>query len=385
MIGITGWGSISALGSHYDVIRENYLHPRHLFQKKEVLNAWCAALSEESERVLQFLQQVNKNYQSLDKSVLMAIYAAEKAVQQAGWSDTSKVGVNIGSSRGATDLWEQAFQHFSENPNQKLPPLTSPTTTAGNLSTWVAHHLQASGFTMSHSVTCSTALHALLNAITWLESGRCERFLAGGSEAPLTPFTIAQMKALRICAADEDTDYPCRALDLNKNTNTMVLGEGAACFALEKNPKKPLAWIVGLGFANEKIETATSTSETGLRDAMQMALAEAKLTRVDVLVCHAPGTRLGDAMELRAVEQVFGKNIPFCTSNKWKIGHTLGASGAMSLEAALMMFVNQRVIEIPYLSPDLYQKSEEIDTIMVNATGFGGNAVSVVLKNGILE
>lgn len=380
MIGISGWGSISALGSNYDELHQNYLHPQHLFQKKEDLNTWCATLSDESEQVLQSVQQINKNYQSVDRSVLMAIHAAEKAVQHAGWQSITNIGINIGSSRGATDLWEHAFQDFAENPAQKLSPLTSPTTTLGNIATWVAHHLQVSGFTMSHSVTCSTALHALANAIVWLESGRCERFLVGGSEAPLTPFTIAQMKALRICANDENHPYPCRALDLNKNTNTMVLGEGAACFALEKNPKNPIAWIVGLGYANEKIDTATSTSEVGLREAMRMALQEAKLTTVDVLVCHAPGTRLGDAMEMRAVEHVFGKNIPFCTSNKWKIGHTLGASGAMSLEAALMMFVNQHVIEIPYLAPDLYQKPLEINTIMVNATGFGGNAVSVILK-----
>ncbi|MFN7118006.1 MAG: beta-ketoacyl synthase N-terminal-like domain-containing protein [Saprospiraceae bacterium] len=385
MIGISGWGSISALGSNYDVIRENYLHPQHLFKKKDDLNTWCAALSEKSEQSLKLLQQVNKNYASVDRSVLMAMYAAEQAVQQAGWSDTAKVGVNIGSSRGATDLWEQAFQYFSENSTQKLPPLTSPTTTLGNIATWVAHHLRASGFTMSHSVTCSTALHAVLNAVTWLESGRCERFLAGGSEAPLTPFTIAQMKALRIYAGDENQSYPCRALDLQKNSNTMVLGEGAACFALEKNPRNPLAWIAGLGFANEKIETATSTSEMGLSASMQMALQEAELETVDVLVCHAPGTRLGDTAEIRAVQQVFGKNIPFCTSNKWKIGHTLGASGAMSLEAALMMFITQQIIKIPYLAPELHQEPQQINTVMVNATGFGGNAVSVILKNGKIK
>lgn len=380
MIGITGWGSISALGNEVTGILKNYSDDKTRLQRLPGLNAWCAALSEESEQVLRSLKQVNKNYQSVDRSVLMAIFAAEKAAQNAGWTDLRNIGINIGSSRGATELWEHAFQDFSENPNQKLPPLTSPTTTLGNISSWVAHHLQASGFTMNHSVTCSTSLHAVANAVVWLESGRCERFLAGGSEAPLTPFTIAQMKALRIYASDENIEYPCRALDLSKAANTMVLGEGAACFALEKNPENPICWLVGLGYANELIQTATSTSEVGLKQSMQMALQEAKLETVDVLICHAPGTRLGDAVELHAVQEVFGKNIPFCTSNKWKIGHTLGASGALSLEAALRMFITQEVIEIPYLAPDLFQKPKQINTIMVNATGFGGNVVSVILR-----
>jgi 3-oxoacyl-[acyl-carrier-protein] synthase II len=160
----------------------------------------------------------------------------------------------------------------------------------------------------------------------------------------------------------------------------MVLGEGAACFALEKNPENPIAWLAGLGYANESIETATSTSEVGLKHSMQMALQEANVETVDVIVCHAPGTRVGDAAEVRAITQVFEKNIPFCTSNKWKIGHTLGASGALSMELALLLFITPEIIEIPYLAPNSHQKPALINTVMVNATGFGGNAVSIILK-----
>ena len=70
----------------------------------------------------------------------------------------------------------------------------------GNISSWVAHDLQTEGPEISHSITCSTALHALLNGVAWLQSGKQIKFLVGGSEAPLTPFTIAQMQALKIYA-----------------------------------------------------------------------------------------------------------------------------------------------------------------------------------------
>lgn len=374
-IGITNWGSISALGTVPEAIWQRYQSTESCIRKISHLEDWGCALQITEEEQVTNLQQQNKNYAPLDRSVLLAILAAEHATSH--WERDKTFGINIGSSRGATGLWEQ---HFETHRSGKVSPLASPTTTLGNISTWVAHHLQAEGFALSHSVTCSTALHALLNGMVWLESGRCEKFLVGGSEAPLTPFTIAQMRALRIYANAEATAYPSRALDLEKTSNSMVLGEGAACFALEKEPKEPLAWISGVGFVNEHIETATSTSKKVFAQAMQRALQEARLEIVDAIVCHAPGTRLGDVVEFEAIEEVFGKNIPRLTSNKWKIGHTLGASGGLSLELALLMLQYNQVPEIPYLAASYGNNPERIRTVMVNAAGFGGNAVSIILQ-----
>jgi len=374
-IGITNWGSISALGSEPEAIWKSYQSPNSRICKMPALGDWGAEVTSKQNQQVSNLQQQNKNYAQLDRSVLLAMLAAKRATSH--WHDDQEFGINIGSSRGATGLWEH---HFETHRKGKISPLTSPTTTLGNISSWVAHHLQAKGFTMSHSVTCSTALHAILNGMAWLESGRCNKFLAGGSEAPLTPFTIAQMRALRIYAGAETTAFPCRALDMDKTANTMVLGEGAACFALEKDPERPLAWLQGVGFANELIETATFTSKGVFAQAMRLALAEARLDSVDAIVCHAPGTRLGDAVEVAAIEQVFGKNIPRLTSNKWKIGHTLGASGGLSLELALFMLQYDQVPEIPYLAASFGESPKPIHTVMVNAAGFGGNAVSLILQ-----
>ena len=78
-----------------------------------------------------------------------------------------------------------------------------------------------------------------------------EKFICGGSEAPLTPFTVAQMNALKIYAVQK-SKYPCRAGDLQKSKNSMVLGEGASIICIEKNSThKPLAYIEGVGYATE--------------------------------------------------------------------------------------------------------------------------------------
>ncbi len=374
-IGITGYGSISACGADKESIWQAYLESGSCLQK-QANGDWVGRIPEKvSAKVKELHQQ--KAYQSLDDSVYYAMVAAEQAVAKLDPEARTKLGLNIGSSRGATSLFEHYYSKFKEE--ELLQPLASPSTTLGNIASWTAHYIGALGLAFEHSITCSTALHALLNGVAWLESGRADYFLVGGSEAPLTKFTLAQMKALRIYASAEEKEYPCRSLDMTKSANSMVLGEGAACFLLEQNPTAPIAWIAGLGYAREQSRHATAISKDGegFAISMKMALDEAGLEKVDAVVCHAPGTVKGDQAEIRALQQLWYKNMPLMTSNKWKIGHTLGASGALNIELALLMLENQYFIGTPFLD---HSAKCPLESIMVNAMGFGGNAVSVILK-----
>ncbi len=283
----------------------------------------------------------------------------------------------MGSSRGATDLFEKHFQEYITT--GKAQTLASPTTTLGNISSWVAHDLQSSGPEISHSITCSTALHAVLNGVAWLRSGMADKFLVGGSEAPLTDFTIAQMRALKIYSRIE-AEYPNRALDLEKTQNTMILGEGAGVCCLEIGKKEnALAYIEGIGYATEILEHNISISAEAdcFQKSMKMALANTNLSEVDVIVMHAPGTIKGDLTEYKAIEKVFGTNLPLLTTNKWKIGHTFGASGILSLELAILMLQHNQFVGVPFAKAQLQTKP--IRKVLVNAVGFGGNAVSVLL------
>lgn len=92
---------------------------------------------------------------------------------------------------------------------------------------------------------------------------------------------------------------------------------------------------------------------------------------------HAPGTIKGDQSEINAISKIFCNKIPFLTTNKWKLGHTFGASGLLSLELAVLMLLHQKVIAVPFATNQPHPKS--LNKILVNAVGFGGNAVSVLL------
>ena len=360
---------------------------------------WVAPLPKETKKEMELLRKSDAKYKNLDNSVLYAMYASRKAIHDAGWENDSNFGINIGSSRGATSLFEKYHEEFVEK--NKTSTLSSPTTTLGNISSWIAHDLKSQGPEISHSITCSTALHALLNGMAWINSGMVDKFLVGGSEAPLTPFTIAQMKALKIYAPvglstrmndrvgqaveaqskNEAPTYPCRSLDLTKRKNTMVLGEGAGVACLEKgNTQNALAVVRGVGYATEVLDHNVSISADAkcFQRSMQMALGDTNPQDVDVIVMHAPGTIKGDTSEYKAIEKVFGNKAPFLTTNKWKVGHTFGASGMLSIEMAILMMMNQEFLKVPFL--DYSTVPSKIDKVMINAVGFGGNAVSILLK-----
>ncbi|MFV8335032.1 beta-ketoacyl synthase N-terminal-like domain-containing protein [Flavobacterium sp. RSP29] len=384
IISITAIASLSPLGNTPETIWENYLNENHCFSEHDLdyRNTVVAKLNVDSQQIIAALRASDSKYKSLDKSVLYAMAASRKAMQNAGWTSNDVFGINIGSSRGATDLFEKHYKEYLET--GKAQTLASPTTTLGNISSWVAHDLQSSGPEISHSITCSTALHAVLNGVAWLRAGMADKFLVGGSEAPLTDFTIAQMRALKIYSNSAEK-YPNRALDLEKKQNTMILGEGAGVCCLEIGKKKnALAYIEGIGYATEILEhnISISAEATCFQKSMKMALQNTELAEVDVIVMHAPGTIKGDLTEYRAIEKIFGESLPLVTTNKWKIGHTFGASGILSMELAILMMQHNRFIGVPYLnSPFMVSSSKRaVRKVLINAVGFGGNAVSVLLS-----
>lgn len=380
-ISIAGIGSISPLGHDLEEIMTQYETPHHCIQTKDFDNfeALCAELTTEGKEEIKKLRASNHHYSKLDDSVLMAILAARKCLKMTNWAPSDSFGINIGSSRGATTLFEKYHTEFIQT--QKSSSLSSPTTTLGNISTWVSDDLQNDGPVISHSITCSTALHALLNGVAWIKSGMATKFIVGGSEAPLTSFTMAQMQALRIYSKSKD-EYPCKSLDFSKKTNTMILGEGASVACLEVGQHDhTLAIIEGIGYATEKLKHGVSISTNALcfQKAIKMALNDIPPSEIDIVVMHAPGTLKGDIAEMNAIKAIFKDKMPAITSNKWKIGHTFATSGMLSVEMAVLMIKHNIFIENPFLTKQ--GRPKKIKNILVNAVGFGGNAVSVLISS----
>ncbi|GAB2955735.1 beta-ketoacyl synthase N-terminal-like domain-containing protein [Hymenobacter coalescens] len=380
---IRGWGSVSAGG-----LRGAEPAAGPSFRTAAPSGLPVAALPPAAEAAVAALRQRRPAYRALDRSVLLALLAAEQAVAEAGWqpADPRPLAVSLGSSRGATERLETFHAAFLTH--GEAPPAASPLTTLGNVASWVADHAGATAGAISHSSTCSTALQALGNAVAWLRAGLATRYLAGGTEAPLTAFTLAQMQAIGIYSARPATDWPCRPGA--GGASTFVLGEGAAVLALEAvpaaavRPGELLLESVGFGFEATGTKTGLSRDGQHFQQAMRQALhlAGCPPTDVDLLVLHSPGTRAGDAAERAAVQQVFGAEHPACASNKWQLGHTLGASAALSLDLALhTLRAQQMPPPLPFASwLNERPAPPRIRRVLVNAAGFGGNAASALVS-----
>jgi 3-oxoacyl-[acyl-carrier-protein] synthase II len=380
---ITAKGSVSALGHDDDTIWDQYQ------SNQSALSICCfndmdtptGKLQATTEEKIQALRKENAHYRRLDKSVLLGILAGRIALNKNNWSNLSEVGINMGSSRGATQLFEKYHQHFLQSPKERISPVASPTTTLGNISSWMAFDYGTEGATLSHSITCSTALHSILNACVWIKSDMTTKFIAGGTEAPLTDFTIAQIRSLGIYSKGK-SNWPSSPLKKDNAQNNMVLGEGAAVFCLEKDSgQNSIAKIIGLGYATEHIQHPASLSANAecMQKSMKMALKDSGVNTVDAIVMHAPGTIQGDSAELLAIKSVFGEYSPHLISTKHQSGHTFGASGALSLDLAIEMLNRKELISFPYQT-NVEQHQKAPQHIMINAVGFGGNAVSIIIK-----
>ena len=389
-IRISGYGSISPLGSEMTEIAASYTVLYSLLSEKQfngnVYNA--GFLNNKTEHLLNDFISSDSKFKRLDRSVQMAVYAASKAMLESKIDANKRMmGVSIGSSRGATGLFEKYYSEYLKNSNNQTSLLTSPLTTLGNISSSVAQYIGAKGFVMSHSMTCSTALQAVTNAVAWIKSGMADSFIVGGAEAPLTPFTFAQLEALGIYSKEINTDYPCRPMTNEENKkNTMTLGEGAAIFVLEKVNSKDIKCgdiiIESVGFGFEEIPSATGLTDEGdtLFESMTMALKNTTSGKVDAIITHSPGTIKGDAAEFNAITRIFGNELPVLYNNKWKIGHTYGASGAFSMETAILLLKELIKPILPYEVRYKNPTRTNFNSIMVNSAGFGGNSSSVILK-----
>jgi 3-oxoacyl-(acyl-carrier-protein) synthase len=300
----------------------------------------------------------------------------------------SEFGVIFGSSRGPTHRLESSIvDHHS---GKKLPPLTSPTSTASSLPAAVARELGLEGPSLYVSAACSTGLHAVIQAAASVHMGLAKGMIAGGAEYSNTDYTLEILQAAKVYADNDGSEYPCRPG--GEDRSGMVLSEGAAAVVIDSDPwYPPLGELVGWGAATEK-STLTGISADGavLGKAIQKALDTAGLEAddIDLIVGHGAGTKKGDAAELAAYDHIFANRVPI-VFHKWMFGHMLGASACASLILGLYHLNQGQLPPHPYLGFGEAGRGErrlhQQRHLLVTALGFGGNAAAVIVKNPALS
>ncbi|PJA06201.1 MAG: beta-ketoacyl-[acyl-carrier-protein] synthase family protein [Flavobacteriales bacterium CG_4_10_14_0_2_um_filter_32_8] len=386
---ITGIGVISAIGLN---VQENYqslknkktgIAPIHLLNYKEKLLVGEVKLS--NEMLVNHLHVATP----ISRTSLLGIVAAKEAWGNNQHHQDIRTGLISSTSVGGMDNSEKYYQQKLENPTPDISLIT--THDSGDTTERIAKELGISGYINTLSTACSSSANAIMLGARMLQQNKLDRVLIGGSDS-LTNFTIEGFKSLMIYSDEwvKPFDEHRKGLNLGEGSGFLLL-ENEKSISLTKN--KPLAILCGWSNAADAYhQTASSPDGKGATLAIQQALKKANLKPSDIsyINAHGTGTSNNDLSESVALKNVFKENIPPFSSTKAYTGHTLAASG--TIEAVYAVLALQHQIILPNLNystpisetmliPEVEWKiNQEINTVLSNSFGFGGNNSTIILK-----
>ncbi|EZH73611.1 beta-ACP synthase [Aquimarina atlantica] len=393
-VAITGMGIISAIGNN---VAENYqslingkkgisrVSKIDTIHKDDIMVGEIASTNLELEQQLGLTP--DNNY---SRTALLGAIAAKQAIQDAKISDINayKTGLVSATSVGGMDMTETYYYDYLEN---KSTQKYIEGHHAGDSTQKIAEQLGIEkSLVTTISTACSSAANAIMFGARLIKSGKLDRVIVGGSDC-LSKFTINGFKTLMILSDTYNTPF-------DENRKGLNLGEAAAFLVLESDEviatekKEVLGYVKGYGNANDAYhQTASSENGDGATLAMQKALKVAAYTANDIDYINAHGTATGnnDLSEGRAILRVFGEEIPDFSSTKAYTGHTLAAAGA--IEAVYAVLALQHNIIYPNLNfktqmkefditPQLELKEKELNTVLSNSLGFGGNCSTIIFS-----
>ncbi len=347
-----------------------------------------------------------KEARKMGRFIHFAMAASAEAMQHAGLvvteENAERVGVHIGSGIGGFDVMEREHTNLMNGGPRKISPFFIPATIVNLAAGHVSIKYKAKGPNEATATACTTSAHAIGDAYRTIQRGDADAMIAGGAEGAITPLSVggfASMKAL-----STRNDEPTRASrPWDKDRDGFVIGEGAGILILEEvefakaRGANILGEVVGYGMSSDAFHmTGMAPEGEGCRRAMANALKSADLSpdSIDYVNAHATSTPLGDAMESKAMENVFGEralnHTLLVSSTKSMTGHLLGGAGG--LEAGITLMAMQKGIVPPTINLDNVDPEcrlnyvphipveHEVRYALSNSFGFGGTNGSLIFK-----
>ncbi len=346
-----------------------------------------------------------KEQRRVDDFILYAVAAADEAVADSGWAPQddaarNRTGVLIGSGIGGlSSIADTALQLERDGP-RKISPFFIPGALINLASGQVSIKHGFRGPNHAVVTACATGAHAIGDAARLIKNGDADVMVAGGTEAAVCRIGFAGFCALRAMSTgfNETPEKASRPYD--KGRDGFVMGEGAGVVVLEEYEHAKArgatiyAEVKGYALSGDAyhITSPSEDGDGGFR-AMQGALKDASMTPADIdyLNAHGTSTPVGDEIELRAIERVFGNAAASLSmsSTKSAIGHLLGAAG--SVEAIFCALAIRDGVAPPTLNLDDPSVETAIDLVphiarkrpiraaMSNSFGFGGTNAALIL------
>ena len=321
--------------------------------------------------------------QIISRTTLLGTVALKQAVRDAAiTTDGKRIVIINGTTVGGMDVTENLFP-LTSNPS---PLITQLSHDCGSCTKDIAALCGISAEVCTVSTACSSALNAVILGAEMLKNDEADIVIAGGTEG-LSKFHLNGFNTLMILDHQR-----CRPFD--ETRNGINLGEGAAYVVLQRKEDCNgafKAYISGYSNACDAFhQTATSEEGTGPVLAMSQALKMSSLNAsdIDYVNAHGTGTPNNDLTESVAIKKVFGNDLPDISSTKAYTGHTTSASGAIELVICLLAMEHSFIpsnlgCTTPLqggIVPSKGQTGCQVDNVMCNAFGFGGNDSSLIIS-----
>ena len=347
-----------------------------------------------------------KEARKMGRFIHFAIAAAQEAMDHSGLkiddSNHDRVGVHIGSGIGGFDVIEREHSAMLAGGPRKISPFFIPGSIINLAAGHVSIRFGARGPNEATATACTSSAHSIGDAFRIIQRGDADAMIAGGTEASITPMGVGGFAAMKaLSTRNDDPTHACRPFD--KDRDGFVVGEGAGILILEElegakaRGAHILAEVLGYGMSADAYHmTGMAPEGEGCFRAMNAALKVAGLSpdRIDYVNAHATSTPLGDALESKALENVFGEHALdhtlLVSSTKSMPGHLLGGAGGLEAGITIMAMLHQiapPTMNIEELDPNCrlnyvpnQPQPAKIDYALSNSFGFGGTNGSLIFK-----
>lgn len=345
----------------------------------------------------------------MDRAAQFAVVATRQAVEDSGLEladcDPTRIGVTIGSAVGATVGLEQEYRVVSDDGRLELPdhryavPNLYDYMVPSSFAAEVAWSVGAEGPTAVVSTGCTSGLDSVGHACDLIREGTADVMIAGATDAPISPITVACFDAIKATTPrNDDAEHASRPFDATRDG--FVLGEGAAVFVLEelesarRRNARVYAEIAGYATRNNAFHmTGLRPDGKEMAEAITDALAESGLQPedIDYINAHGSGTKQNDHHETEAFKISLGDHayrVPV-SSIKSMIGHSLGAIGSIEIAASVLAIEQNTVpptanlhapaeeCDLDYVA--LNARKVRTDRVLTVGSGFGGFQSAMVL------
>lgn len=325
--------------------------------------------------------------------------AMTQAIEDAGLGEdlvsNPRTGLIVGSGGASSSNQVVAADQFRNRGIRRVGPYMVPRTMSSTVSACLATPFKIKGLNFSISSACATSAHCIGSAAEQIGLGKQDVIFAGGGEEEHWALSVLFDAMGALSTKYNDTpELASRPYDVDRDGFVIAGGGGILVMEELEHAQKRGATIyaelVGYGATSDGADMVAPSGEGAVR-CMQQAISTVD-TPIDYINAHGTSTPAGDMVELQALREVFGENVPRISSTKSLSGHSLGATSVHEAIYCLLMQQNKFISASAHIQ-NLDPKAEgmpivqerideaELKTVMSNSFGFGGTNATLVFRN----